>query len=122
MSPPPCSPKGSLWREKLHLQTQLFIHLFISVRAPNKEPSHGKWGKHLVTIHRAPHGWKAFIKWGAAWFPKVIVYNTAFSAPMPCTLQHGNLHLSWVDQSPNIQHVIATLIRVYPPQLLPPPT
>jgi len=30
--------------------------------------------------------------------------------------------LAWVDQSPISQHVVATPIRVYPPQMLPPPT
>jgi hypothetical protein len=40
--PPPCSPTGSLWREKLHLQRLWFIHSFISVRIPNKELSHEK--------------------------------------------------------------------------------
>ena len=36
---------GSLWREMLHLQSQWFIHLFISVRVPKKEPSHEMGGK-----------------------------------------------------------------------------
>jgi hypothetical protein len=121
-APPPCSTKGSLWREKLHLQTQLFIHSFISVRVPNKEPSHGKWGKRLVTVHRSPHGWKAYIQLGVAWIPKGIVYDTAVSTPEPCSLQRDKFHLAWVDQSPISQRVVATLIRVYPPQLLLPPT
>ena len=51
---PLCSPTRSLWREKLHLQRQWFIHSFISVRVPNKEPSHEKRGKYLVTVHGAP--------------------------------------------------------------------
>jgi hypothetical protein len=85
-APPPCSPTGSLWREKLHLQRLWFIHSFLSVRVPNKEPSHKKGEKYLVTIHRAPRGWKAYIQSGAAWFPKGIVFNTAISTPVPCTL------------------------------------
>ena len=37
--------------------------------------------------------------------------------------QHYKFHFAWVDhQSPISQRVVATLIRVYPPQLLPPPT
>jgi hypothetical protein len=91
--PPPCSPTGSLWREKLHLQSLWFIHSFISVRVPNKEPSHEKGRKYLVTVHRAPRGWKAYIQWGAAWFPKGIVFNTAVSTPVPCSLQHDTFHL-----------------------------
>ena len=62
--------------------------------------------KHEVTIHRAPRRRKAYIQWGAAWFPKVIVMkllslpqcHTAFSM-MPSTL-------AWVDQSPVSQHVL----------------
>ena len=77
MGPPPCSPTGSLWREKLHLQSQWFVPSFISVRVPNKEPFHEKQGKYLVTVHRAPRGQKAYIQWGAAWFPKGVIYNTA---------------------------------------------
>jgi len=53
MSPPPCSPTGSLWREKLYLKSQWFFSSFISVRVPSKEPSHEKQGKHLVTVHGA---------------------------------------------------------------------
>jgi len=41
-APRPCSLIGSLWREKLHLQSQWFIHLFISVRVPTKQPSYEK--------------------------------------------------------------------------------
>jgi hypothetical protein len=33
-------PTGSLWREMLLLQSQWFIHSFISVGVPKKEPSH----------------------------------------------------------------------------------
>jgi hypothetical protein len=46
----------------------LFNQLY--VRFPNKEPSHEKRGKYLVTVHGAPRGRKAYIKWGAAWFPQ----------------------------------------------------
>ena len=62
ISPPPCSPTGSLWRETLHLQSQWFIPTFVSVRVPNKEPSREKRGKHLVTVHGAPRGRKAYIQ------------------------------------------------------------
>ena len=53
-APPPCSPSGSLGREKLHLQSQWFIHLFISVGVPNKEPSHEKRGKTFFNHPRSP--------------------------------------------------------------------
>ena len=54
---------------------------------------HEEWGKHLVTVHRAPHGWKAYIQWGAAWFPKGIVQDIAVSTSVTCSLQHDTFHL-----------------------------
>jgi hypothetical protein len=69
----------------------LILQLY--VRIPNKEPSHEKRGKHLVIIQGAPCGRKAYIEWGAAWFPKGIVYNTEISTPLPCSLHHGTFHL-----------------------------
>jgi hypothetical protein len=53
----------------------------IYVRIPNKEPFHKKRGKHLVTVHGAPCGWKAYIQWGTAWLPKGIVYDIVISNP-----------------------------------------
>jgi len=54
----------------------LFIHSFIhscmSAGVPKKKPSY-IWGKHKVTVHGAPSRQKAYIHWGAAWFPKGIV-------------------------------------------------
>jgi len=122
MSSPPCSPTGSLRTEKLCLQSQRFILSFISVRVPNKEPSHEKRGKNLVTVHGAPRGRKAYIQWGVVWLPKRIVYDTAISTPVSCSLSTIPSTLAWVDQSPVSQRVVATLIRVWPPQLLPHPT
>ena len=52
--PPPCSPSGSPWREKLHPQGQWLIHSFISVGVPNKEPSHKRRGKILGHRPRSP--------------------------------------------------------------------
>ena len=92
-APSSCSPIGSQWREKLHLQSQWFSHSFISVGVPNKEPSHENRRQCLVTIHRAPHGRKAYIQWGAVWFPKGIVYDTTISTAVPCSLQHDTFHL-----------------------------
>ena len=85
-APPPCSPTGSPWREKLHLHSQWFFLSLMSVRVPNNEPSHEKLGKHLVTVHGAPCGRKAS-------FPKGIVYDTAVSTPVPCSLQHDTFRL-----------------------------
>ena len=38
-----------------------------------------KW-VHTVTLHGAPRGRKAYVQWGAAWFPKGIVM-TLLSLP-----------------------------------------
>jgi hypothetical protein len=72
----------------LRLQSQWFIHSFISVLAPKKEPSHEMRGEHIVTVHGALRGRKAYIQWGAAWFPMGIINDTAVTTPVPCGLQH----------------------------------
>ena len=61
--------------------------------SPLKEPSHKMGEKHTVTIHGDPHGGKAYIQWGAAWFPTGTVDDTAISSPMSCSLQHDTFHL-----------------------------
>jgi hypothetical protein len=84
MSPP------SMFRNRVPVEGEvsslrangLFVDLY--VRVPNKEPSHEKRGKHLVTIHGAPRGQKAHIQWGATSFPKGVVYDTAIPTPEPC--------------------------------------
>jgi hypothetical protein len=86
-------PTGSIRREMLRLQGQWFIHSLISVGVPKKDPSHELWGKHIVTVHRPPQGRKAYIQWGAAWFPKGIINDTAIITPVPCSLQHNTVHL-----------------------------
>jgi len=87
------SPTGSVWREILRLQCQWFIHSFISVGVPKKEPSHEMRGKHTVAVHGAPRRRKAYIQWGAAWFPQGIVNDTAITTPVSCSLQHDTFHL-----------------------------
>jgi hypothetical protein len=46
----------------------------------------------LVTVHGTLCGQKACIQWGPAWFPKGIVYDTAITTPVPCSLQHDTFH------------------------------
>jgi len=100
----------------------LFIHLYLS-ESPVSSPPTKKWGKHLVTIHGAPCGWKAYIQLGAVWFPKGIVNDTAGSTPVPRSLWHDTFHLGLGRPEPHQPEcAVATLIRVCPPQLLPPPT
>jgi hypothetical protein len=77
-----------------------FIHSFISVRVPNTEPSHKKGGGYLVTVHGAPRGWKAYIRWGAVGFPKWgIVYDTAGSTKCHAVFSTIPSTLAWVDHS-----------------------
>ena len=47
----------------------------------------------MVTVHEAPCGRKAYVQWGVACFPKGIVYDTAITSPVPCSLQHDIFHL-----------------------------
>jgi hypothetical protein len=58
-----------LQREMVRLQSQWFIHSFMTVGVPKKEPSH-EMGENTVTVHLAPRGRKTYTKWGAAWSPK----------------------------------------------------
>ena len=71
-----------------------FIHSFMYVcQSPQKGALLHTYGeKHKVTVHGAPRGRKAYIQWGAAWFPMGIV-NDAVSTPVPCSLQHDTFHL-----------------------------
>jgi len=62
-------------------------------------------GKHLVTVHGAPRGRKTYKQWGATWFPKGIVYDTAISNPVPRSLQHDTFHLGVGRPEPFSQRV-----------------
>jgi len=72
---PPHSLTGSPWKAILCHQSHWSIYSFIHVHLPESPkrspPAYGE--KHKVTIHGAPHRQKAYIQWGAAWFPKGIV-------------------------------------------------
>jgi hypothetical protein len=72
-----------------------FIHSYFS-DSPVKKLSHEQ-GKHMVTVHRAPRRQKAYIQWGAAWFPKRIIYDTAITTHVPRSLRHDTflLGLGW---------------------------
>jgi len=88
-------PVGPLWRVMLCFQSQWFIYSFIHSylsESPVKELSHKTGETHMVTIDGAPRGQKACIQWGVAWFPKGIVFDTAISTPLPCSLQHNTFH------------------------------
>ena len=70
------------------------IHSYLS-GSPVKEFTHETGGKHMVSVHGSPHGRKAYIEWGAAWFPKGIVWDTAVITPVPCSLRHHTFHLGF---------------------------
>jgi len=57
----------------IHAFIHSFIHSFIHVCLPESPkrspPAYGE--KHKVTVHGAPSRRKAYIQWGAPWFPKV---------------------------------------------------
>jgi hypothetical protein len=91
-------------------------------RSPQKKspPTYGE--KRKVTVQGAPCRRKAYIKWGAAWFPKGIV-NDSISTPVPCSPRHDTYHLGLGRLEPRQPAcVVATPIKLYPPQLLPPST
>jgi len=46
-----------------------------------------------ATVQRAQCGRLACIQWGAFGYPKGIVYVTAISTPVPCSLQLDTFHL-----------------------------
>jgi hypothetical protein len=72
--PPPCSLTGSPWVAILHHQSHWStLHSFMYVcRSPQKRALLLTFGeKHKVTNHTAPRRRKAYIEWGAAWFPRL---------------------------------------------------
>jgi len=60
--------------------------------------------KHTVTVHGGPHGQKAYIQWGVAWFPKGL-FMTLLSLPQCHAAFSIPSTLAWVDQSLISQHV-----------------
>ena len=86
------------------------------------DPQKRENGKHLVTVHGTPRGWKAYIQWGAAWFPKGIVYDTAIPTPVPCSLQHDTFHCGLGRPESLASVYRSNPHQGVPPHLLPPPT
>jgi hypothetical protein len=83
---------------------------------PKKQPSN-KMGKNIRSPSTEPHtDGEAYIQWGAAWFSRGIVNNTAISNLVPW---HDTFHLGLVRPEPCWPVcVISTPNRVYPPHLL----
>ena len=70
------------------------VYLFFYVcQSPQKGALLQSGNKHTATIHGAPCGQKAYIQWGAAWFPKGIINDIATTSPVPCSPRHDTYHL-----------------------------
>jgi len=109
--------------ERDTLSPEPLVYLLISVcQSPQKGALLQSGDKHKVTIHGTPRGRKVYIQWGAAWFPKGIVNDTAITSPVPCNPWHDTFHLGLGRPEPRYPaRVVATLNKVYPPHLLPLP-
>jgi hypothetical protein len=69
----------------------LFLHSY-----PSRVPSPRKQGENIWSQSTKLHADEErliYVQWGVAWIPKGIVYDTAITTPVPCSLQHDNLYL-----------------------------
>jgi hypothetical protein len=88
------------------LSPEPLVYLFMYVCLSPQKGAHLQNGeKHRVTVHGAPRKQTAYILWGAAWFPRGIVNNTAISTPVPCSPRHNTFHLGLGRQNPVSQRV-----------------
>ena len=72
----------------------LFLQSFIHIsKSPHLRSFPTKWGENTVTIYRTTRGRKAYMQWSGARFHKGIVYDTAVTTSVPCSLQHDTFHL-----------------------------
>jgi hypothetical protein len=80
--------------EKLHLQSQLFIPSFISVRVPSKGPSHEKKGENIWSPSTEPHV-DGRPTYSGVWPGSPgVSFMTQQSLPQcHCSLQHDTFHL-----------------------------
>jgi hypothetical protein len=91
--PKPHSPTGPLWSysfpEKL-----VYSFIYISQASPVKELSDRGGGGKIQSPTTEPHAdGKLTNNGGVTWFPKEIIYNTAITTPVPCSLQNNIFHL-----------------------------
>ena len=75
---PSMFPRQDLYgeRDSVSRANGLSIHICLP-ESPKKGALLRNGEKHKVTVHGAPRGWKAYIHWSAAWFPKGIVDDSA---------------------------------------------
>jgi len=118
--PPPCSLTGSPWTGILHQQSHWSIYSFIHVRLPESQKGallHMRKNIRSPSMEPHPDGRPTY---NGVWpgSPRDSLM-TLLSLPQ-CHAAFGTIPstLAWVDQSAVSQHVVATPIRVYLPQLL----
>jgi len=71
--------------ERNALSPEPVVNSFIYIcHSPQLKYPPMKWGKAYGHHPQATHRQNAYIQSGVAWFPKVIIYDTAFTTPMPC--------------------------------------
>jgi len=83
------------------LKPIVYSFIYISQSPQVKSPP-TKRGKYFVAVHGAPRERKVYINWSAAWFHKGIVYDTAITAPVPCSFQYGTFHLGLGRSEPDL--------------------
>jgi hypothetical protein len=108
MSPPPSSLTGSLWREKLHLQSQWFIHSFIHLylsESPIRSPP-TKNGENIWSLSTEPHVDRKPTYNGVRPSSPRGLFTTLRFLPQ-CHAAFGMIPstLAWIDQSSVSQHV-----------------
>jgi len=83
-----------------------------------------KWGEKIRSPSTDPHvDGTTYIQWGANWFPRAIVYDTAVTNPVPCSLQHDTFHLGLEKTRTPLASVCRTNpLQNVPCTPLPPPT
>jgi hypothetical protein len=102
--PSPCSPTGSIRREKLHLQIKWFVHLYLA-ESPIRSPPI-KNGENIWSPSTEPHvdgrptfnGVRPGSQRGSFTTLQFLPRCHAALSTIPSTL-------AWVDQSPFSQHV-----------------
>jgi hypothetical protein len=77
--PPSWFPDGAPMDRDAHSQSLHEFSISWSPHIRSSPATHRE--QNMVTVREAPHRRKAYIQWGAAWFPKGIVYDTAIDYP-----------------------------------------
>ena len=88
-------PQQGAYGEKLHLQSHWFLHLYLSESPVRSPPT--KNGENIWTPSTEPYVDGRPTHHG---FPKGIVYGTAISTLVPCSLQHDTFHLALGEPEP----------------------